>query len=162
MVGDASMADTGVADDGGPFDAGPPPPDASGECVDAVITLDSAISDTTIGGADLRDSAGDDCLAAFASGPERVYSFLAPSAGDYRITVTPDNATFDPMVYVQPSCDDMTACIAVAGLNGPGEADSTTMTLAADQAVFITVDTDFRSLGDTEGGPFTILVERAP
>jgi len=149
-AGGETETDLGPAEDGGP----------AVECVDGPLTLDAARSATTIGGADVRNPDGSDCLAAFASGPERVFSFTAPDADDYRITVTPDNGTFDPMVYVQPTCDDESECLAIAGLNGPGTADATTMTLTAGQNVLITVDTDLRMSGDTSGGPFTILVAR--
>ncbi len=136
-------------DDGGPL----------ADCVDGPLTLDSERSATTIGGADVRDPNGSDCVAGFATGPERVFSFTAPDADDFRVTVTPTNGTYDPMIYVQPSCDDSTACIAGSNLNGAGTMDSTTMSLEADQTVLITVDTDLG--GDIGGGPFTILVERA-
>tara|TARA_B100001750_G_scaffold215665_1_gene199797 strand:+ start:599 stop:1270 length:672 start_codon:yes stop_codon:yes gene_type:complete len=147
--------DAGPADAFVPTDASPPD---GFECADRTITLDEVIVDTTVGGADVRNSDGDDCLAAFASGPERVYLFTAPVAATYRVTVTPTDDGFDPMLYLQPACDDTSMCLAVAGLNGPGGTDSTTVDLAADQAVLITVDTDLRSLGDTEGGPFELVV----
>jgi len=148
--GGTETADSGPAEDGGP----------PADCVDGPLSLDSERSATTIGGPENRDPDGDDCVAGFATGPERVFSFTAPDADDYRVTVTPTNATFDPMIYVQLSCDDSVVCIAGSNLNDEGTADRTTMTLSAGETALITVDTDLGS--DIGGGPFTILVERAP
>ena len=175
---DGSVADAAVADaavDAASVDGSAPDAaadastiaDASGadarspegfDCALRSIALDETVVDSTVGGTDVRDPAGDDCLAAFASGPERVYVFTAPVGGTYRVTVTPTNDGFDPMLYVQDSCADSSTCRAAAGLNGPGGTDSDTFEMAAGDRVVVTVDTDFRALGDTEGGPFELRV----
>jgi hypothetical protein len=161
---DGGTSDAGTAEDGGAETADLGSVDDDGgaplDCVDGPLTLDSERSATTIGGPEVRDPDGDDCVAGFATGPERVFSFTAPDADDFRVTVTPNSGTFDPMIYVQQSCDDSVMCIAGSNLNGEGTADSTTMTLGAGETALITVDTDLG--GDIGGGPFTILVERAP
>ena len=157
---DAGASDMGDAADAS-MDGGTSIDAALPSCAVGVLAVDVAVDDTTIGATDARNPDGDDCLAAFASGTERVYAFTAPTSATYEVRVTPGNATFDPMLYVQPDCDDTSACLAVAGLNGPGGADSTDITLSAGETVLVTVDTDFRSLGDTEGGPFTLRVTEA-
>jgi len=156
--------DGGVGEDGGGEASGDAGPAEDGgvplSCADGALTLDSERSATTVGGPEARDPDGSDCVAGFVTGPERVYSFTAPDADDFRVTVTPTSDLFDPMIYVQQSCDDSVACIAGSNLNGAGTVDRTTMTLGAGETVLITVDTNLA--GDIGGGPFTILVERAP
>lgn len=168
---DAATPDA-AADDGGPVeeDAGEGDDDAGSigsdagplACIDGPLMVDSERTSTTVGGADVRNPDGSDCVGAIGSGPERVFVFTAPDTDDYRITVDPQNDTFDPMIYVQESCDDTTACIAGTRLQGPGDTDVTTVSVTGGFSVLITVDTDLGAGGDSGGGPFSIVVERAP
>jgi len=161
--GDAGPMESDAGDAGeGPPDGGPGTDAGSFACVDGPLMLGSERSATTIGGPDVRNPDGSDCVGAFASGPEQVFVFTAPDTDDYRITVDPQNDTFDPMIYVQESCDDSTPCVAGTRLQGPGGTDVTTVSITGGLSVLITVDTDLGSGGDASGGPFTILVERAP
>ena len=163
--GDDAGSELGDAgDDAGtrPTDAGPGSDADLFACVDAPLTLGSERNATTIGGPDVRNPNGSDCVGAIASGPERVFIFTAPDTGDYRITVTPGSATFDPMIYVQERCDDSAPCVAGTRLQGPGSADITTVSITGGRSVLVTVDTDLGGGGDPGGGPFTISVERAP
>ncbi len=158
-----AAADSGTDAGEGTTDGGPVESDAGPlACVDGPLTLDSKRTSTTIGGADVRNPDGSDCIGAIGSGPERVFLFTAPDTDDYRITVDPQNDTFDPMIYVQESCNDSTPCIAGTRLQGPGGTDVTTVSITGGFSVVITVDTDLGAGGDSGGGPFSIVVERMP
>ena len=124
-------------------------------CAIATIPFTGPIPGMTIGETDDYDPPeGDGCPFARFSGPDRVYAFVASEgAGDYRVTVTPVSE-WDPFLYVLDACD-ATDCVDGTRLNGPGEADSVTLTLEADQVVYVVVDTEVAS----DPGAFMLLGE---
>lgn len=83
---------------------------------------------------------------------------LAPSVTrTYRVRVVPlerplgDGGVvrFDPMLYVQASCG-VGACLAGTILNGVGQPEDVTFTVAAGQTVYVVVDGELASRGDFE------------
>ena len=71
----------------------------------------------------------------------------------YTVTVTPLNGTFDPLLYAQLACGTNT-CLAGTTLNGPGEAESITVSAPGGQTVYVIVDGELASRG-----PFEILIQ---
>jgi len=69
---------------------------------------------------------------------DEAYQFTAPADGDYDITLT---GGFDSNLYVVSDCADVGGtCLAGDEEVGSGQVETVTVTLAADQVVFIIVD----------------------
>lgn len=92
-----------------------------------------------------------------ASGRDVAYRLAPAMSRTYRVRVTPIDRVladggvvrFDPMLYVQAACG-AGACLAGTVLNGPGDAEEVSFTLAGGQSAFIVVDGELASRGDFE------------
>jgi hypothetical protein len=84
----------------------------------------TATGDST-GGTNSINSVPDFCSQRMTvDGPEAVYFFTPHAGANLTFTVTPQNATFDPAIYVTfaPAAGD--ACLWGSDANGPGEAET--------------------------------------
>lgn len=110
-------------------------------------TDDAAISD------DYGPSAGNGCASGgLASGRDVAYALSPASTTTYTVVVTPNNGTFDPMLYVQSTCG-ANACIDGTVLNGPGQPESLTFMVTGGTTAFVIVDGE-----NVSKGPFTITI----
>ena len=82
---------------------------------------------------------------------DHIYAFMAPMTATYDIVLSP---TFDAALYVAAVCEDTSgSCLAAAdGLSD----EQVTLTLAADEVVFIVVD-GFSQYNDLSG-PYTLSI----
>lgn len=109
---------------------------------------------STVGANDDYDSGLGEpgCPSGSASGNDRVYVATPATTTEYKVTVEPD-ASFDPFIYVRASCSDQ-ACMAGTVFNGPGQPETVTFELQANETGHIIVDGE---LGDS--GDYTLTVE---
>ena len=124
---------------------------SSGLCIAPGVGCDDALTlgplpfvgqGTNAGAGDDLDVAGGDCpQAANAMGlksPDQAWALVAPVAGDYIVKLT---SQFDGAIYVVENCNDAAgSCLAGSNDGGIGVAEALTVTLTANQAVFIIVD----------------------
>lgn len=153
-AGGGVMTDGGAAPDGGVVAL------AGGDTCDVApdITAGGRFAGTTNGFADDYSVAGAGCPAGgAASGRDVAYRLTAPAARTYTVRVTPVPATladggpnrFDPMLLVQRACGQ-SGCVAGTVLNGPGDPESVTFSLATGETVFVIVDGENVSRGEFE------------
>ena len=99
---------------------------------------------TTVGATDDYNAVGRGCPVGQVTGPDVVFKVSPTQAARYRVVVTPLDATFNPMIYVKQTCG-MPGCINGTVLNGPGQPESLTFEVEAQQTAYIIIDGDFRS-----------------
>ncbi len=153
---DAGADDAGPVD-AGPVDAGPTVLNGGDTCAMAPdVTAGGTFAGTTDGPAltdDYGPSGGHGCASGGnASGRDVAYALRPTQYTTYTVTVTPLDAVFDPMLYVQTACGT-NECVAATVFNGPGEPESLTFTVPGGQTVFIIVDGEL-----VTKGPFTMTV----
>lgn len=136
-------------------DMGTPTYDTCEGAID--VTAGGTFTGTTVGETDNYGpfSAANGCpTGGLASGPEVVYSFTPTANTTYDLVVTPDDASYDPMLYILTDCANDSLCAAGTVLNGAGVAES----LREFQAV---ANTTYYLIVDGEGlssGAFTLEV----
>jgi hypothetical protein len=102
---------------------------------------------------DYGPAAGNGCATGgSASGRDVAYALSPTVTTTYTVVVTPLNATFDPMLYVQTTCGG-TGCLAGTVFNGPGQPESVTFTVQAGTTAYVIVDGELVSKG-----PFSISI----
>ncbi|MCU0697699.1 MAG: hypothetical protein MUC96_14325 [Myxococcaceae bacterium] len=122
------------------------------------VTAGGRFSGTTNGFVDDYSIAGAGCPSGgLASGRDVAYRITAPTARTYTVRVTPVPATlpdggsnrFDPMLLVQRTCG-ASACVAGTVLNGPGDPESLTFSIASNETLFVIVDGENVTRGEFE------------
>lgn len=110
---------------------------------------------TTVGAADdYGPPLGGGCPSGgAASGNDVVYSVAPSTTTTYEVTVVPDGAGFDPMLYAVSACDFSNGCIAGTVLNGAGQQEQITFSAPGGQTTYIVVDGEVVS-----SGGFTLTV----
>ena len=103
---------------------------------------------------DYGPSAGTCPAGGSASGRDVAYALSPATTTSYTVTVTPLNATFDPLLYAQLACGTNT-CLAGTTLNGPGQPESITFSVPGGQTAYVIVDGELVSKG-----PFEILIQK--
>ncbi len=148
-----------VGSPGGPFSievkpAQPAPPNDTCGGALAISAGGSVSGDTTSATADYNPSSPT-CSPDFATGPDVVYSFTAPSTKAYTIMVSPTNSTYDPVLYVETACPftDSSTCAAGSDSAGAGTSETVTLNATAGTTYFIVVDGWGQS-----AGPYTLSV----
>ncbi|MDX2015698.1 MAG: hypothetical protein SFW67_36225 [Myxococcaceae bacterium] len=122
------------------------------------VTAGGRFSGTTNGFVDDYSITGTGCPAGgLASGRDVAYRITSPAARTYTVRVTPVPATlsdggtnrFDPMLIVQRTCGPG-ACVAGTVLNGPGDPESLTFSIAANETMYVIVDGENVTRGEFE------------
>lgn len=83
------------------------------------------------------------------SGKDVAYVVSPTVTTRYTVTVTPQNSSYDPMLYVQSTCGPG-ACLEGTVFNGPGQAETVSFTVMGGNAAFIIVDGEANSRGPFE------------
>ncbi len=164
-AGPSARGDVGAPDAGSDADAGPAR-DAGGMEVDAgwpvLLGADTCgdAPEVTAGGTFLGTTAsmqddygfglGAGCPAGgTASGRDVAYRLSPTSTTQYRVTVRPLRAQFDPMLYVQGTCG-AESCLAGTVRTGPGAPESLSFGVPGGQTVYLIVDGELTSSGPYE------------
>lgn len=82
------------------------------------------------------------------NGPEQVLSFVAPSAGRWYFSTDRPGTMFDTVLYVQTACGQPGSEIACNDDGGMGFQSQVAVDLAADQQVFVVLDSFGRAGGE--------------
>ena len=123
-------------------------------------TTQSAINDYQLSGSACFTGLGQ--LASTAAGRDVVYSFTAPSAGNYSFKLTDVVAPSNPVIYLASSCPAATpgtpvtvsSCLAAANRNTGSSEEVLCAALASGQQVFLFVDESTQTIGSG----FTVIV----
>lgn len=121
------------------------------------VTMGGTFMGTTAAPAvdDYGPAAGQGCPAGgLGSGRDVAFAVSPTLTTNYSVTVTPQNGTYDPMVYVQLTCGDV-MCLGGTILNGPGEAETVTFSVPGGLTVYIIVDGE-----NASSGPFSMTVSQ--
>ncbi len=134
----------------------------------AVLTLNRASIGTTQSAVNDYQLSGSACftglgqLATTAAGRDVVYTFSAPSAGNYSFKVTDVVAPANPVIYLASTCPaatpgtpvTVTSCLAAANRNTGSSEEVLCAALTGGQQVYLFVDETARTIGSG----FTVLV----
>lgn len=150
--------DSGDAVSDTEVDTGDTRNEAPGETCDVAIDVTAGGTfdgQTTVGLEDDYDASAtaDNCPAGSASGADIVYVVTPNSETTYTFTVEPQDASFDPFIYLRDDCAIAT-CLDGTVLNGPGTRESLEYTVSAGQTVYVIVDGEL-----VTEGPFSLEVD---
>jgi hypothetical protein len=174
---DASTEDTGPDEDMASADSGADmPPDAgtdlgedtggdmqtAGDGDTCGVAIDATVGGTFTGDTSTADddysaSAFDTgCPSGSVSGGDIVYRIEPTVETTYDLTVTPDDANFDPFLYIRTDCA-LDECVDGSVLNGEGDPESLTdVTVPANTAYYVIVDGE---LGSSGAYTFEVMVQ---
>ena len=158
---DAAARDGGGLNDGGTGGGDGGGTDAGGAdgdtCATAIALIaGSSLPGSTSGATDDYEPSGSGCpTGGRTSGADRAYALSPATTTTYRVQVTP-TGSFDPMLYAVNTCG-ASGCLEGTILNGPGEPETITFTVAGGATAYVIVDGEFFSEGD-----YTIEVTTGP
>ena len=148
-----------------------PPRNDTGAGVTNVILNSPVLGTTILAHNDYQLPSGSPCfpagqIASTASGRDVVYSFTAPTSGNYSIKVHDYNSSdgYDLVLYAAssiptgPSPATVSTCLGAANRNPASSAEEIScLALAANQKIYIFVDEDVSS---PEGSSFSLEITR--
>ena len=104
----------------------------------------------------VQDNFGGSCSTPDKTSPDSVVSFTAPSAGQWIISTK--GSDYDTVLYARATCDDADSELACNDDSG-GLQSTITLDLAANQAVYVYVDTYDEA--EPMARPFTLSAQQA-
>jgi len=152
MGQDMSMEDMpeDMAEDMGMEDMDPGPVVGADTCAMARdVTGGGTFPDqTTLGLTDDYEASASEngCPNGRISGPDAAYVVTPMMTTRYRVTVTPEDGSFDPLLYARTACTDV-VCLAGTVFSGPGDPENIEFEVAGGQSAFIIVDGEILSSG---------------